>query len=776
MRLRFRRARRSTDERSPHRPRKRRLDPVESMGFAPLRPLFGGLLPLILIVGGGLSGCREETVADADLLEQATQAVEERRYDEALSTMRQLIERHPDDPHTQRLYGEVLIATGQPSLAVWPLSRAMKDPEETIPAGLLLARAQLAGGSDADAIKTATRVIDLDPDNAMAYLLRARAHLSQNMEEETIADIDAAIARGVEDDTIEFMRLLAYLGQGEVEQAEQLLETLHSRAVEEVESNPRRAAEVCAATAMFAYESGDRPLAEERFAACLDDRGLRNRLLVDTALRFYDEIALHDQGTDILRRRFEADERNLTARVEYAERLRRGRKGEEAEALLLEAAGTQPAAWAALVDFYVRGEEFVKALDALDRAIEANPDPPDGWYMSRADFLIILGRLDEARRSLADVKLEVHRAVIEGRLMLARGELRGAARRLEEALGMWPDNPDVRYLAGHAYERLGDWGRAASHFREAARMDPPHAPSSRALADIQKAVGDGEGRAFVLHRLLEVDPFDADAIEGVLDQARAAGAIELTREMFARLSEIPGMRGRAIANVARARAKAGGPEAGLKAIDAAGADLAAPDLFEALEARVGYLEALGQRRKAIAQVDTLLARRAESSDLHALRGRLRLSAGDLAAAQQDLQRAVELDPDSLRARLGLAAVEEAAGNLPGARTQLEQAVDLEREATAHESEAALALARFEIRSGETEAGRDRLRAILEEHPRHGEAALALADSLLEEGDPESPSVELVDVARRAALFEASPRARQLSARLAPKPSDAGRGG
>ena len=82
---------------------------------------------------------------------------------------------------------------------------------------------------------------------------------------------------------------------------------------------------------------------------------------------------------------------------------------------------------------------------------------------------------------------------------------------------------------------------------------------------------------------------------------------------------------------------------------------------------------------------------------------------------------------------------------------------------------------FEIRSGETETGRRRLRAILVEHPRHGEAALALADSLLEEAEPGSPSLELVDVARRAALFEASPRARELSARLSPK-SPATRGG
>ena len=59
----------------------------------------------------------------------------------------------------------------------------------------------------------------------------------------------------------------------------------------------------------------------------------------------------------------------------------------------------------------------------------------------------------------------------------------------------------------------------------------------------------------MLHRLLELDPYDADAIEGLLDQSRAGGARDMAQQMFLRLSRIPGMQGRAIANVARAKAR-----------------------------------------------------------------------------------------------------------------------------------------------------------------------------------------------------------------------------
>ena len=739
------------------------------MNIALRFPRLAACLMLVVL----LTGCQETDATDSELLEQAQRAFAEGRHDEALATMRTLVERSPDDPTTQRIYGEALIAAGQPSLAVWPLVRAMKDPDEAIPAGLMLTRAQIAGGSGADAIETATRVIEIDPENAVAYLLRARAYLSENMEEETIADLDAALERGLEDDTVELVRLYALLGLGEIEQAEALLEELHAQAISEIESNPRRAAALCGATATFAFETGDPELAESRFEACLEDQGLRNRLLVDSAIKFYDERQMYDQGTDILRRRFEAEETNLAARVEYAERLRRSGKRDEAEALLLEASETQSAAWAALVDFYVRNERFADALGALEQAIQANPNPPDSWYMSRADFQIILGRLEEAERSLEQIEIEVHRAVIEGRLLLAKGELEAAAEKLEEAVRMWPDNPDVRYLAGNTYERLGDWAKAMSHFREAARMKPPHVASSRALAEIQKAVGDREGRAFVLHRLLEVDPYDADAIEGLLDAYRASGSRDVVQQMFLRLSRIPNMQGRAVANVARAKARSGGPEAALKAIESSGADLSQPRFQAALEARIGYLAALERSEQAVAELGGLIEKRPDNAVLHALRGNQRLALGDVSGARADFSRALELDPGSLEALMGLAALQEKQGDANAARETLLQAMEIEEALPEHDSEVALALARFELRAGQTSAGRDRLRGILDRHPRHGAAALALMDSLLVDADPNDPPSELVDVARRAALFEASPRARQLSARLSAPNAPAG---
>lgn len=723
----------------------------------------------ILLLSTSFLACDEPRSSEA-LLEEAKRLAQQGQPEEALARMRELVAIEPDDPRVQRQYGEALMRTGQPSLAVWPLARAMLDPGEARAAGILLARAQLAAGSADDAAQTATRLIELDPEDPVFYELRSRAHLLLNMEEQAMADIDAAVEHGFEDTaTAGFVRVYALLGLDRVEEAEQLLEELHARSVEEVEENPSRAAEVCGATATFAHEKGDDELASERFEACLEGEGLQNRLLVKTALDFYDSTGQHEKGTDILRRRFEADEENLAARVEYAQRLRRGGRADEAEALLLAATETQEPAWAALTDFYLQRQNFEKALDALEHAIASHPKPPDSWRMSQADFLIILGRLDEAERVLEEeIEIEVHRAVVRGRLALARGDLDEATRSLEEAVRMWPDNPDVRYLTANAYERLGDWRKAISHYREAARQERPHVPSSRALADIQKAIGDIDGRAFVLARLLQIDANDADAIEGLLEEARAAGSRDLAQRMFWRLSQLPGMRGRAIAGVARMAARNRGPASGLEAVETARLDLSAPDAFEALEAQSEFLMALDRRDEAIARVSKLIDARPETSALYRHRGALRLAGGEAGAARADFRHALEIEPDSIPAQVGLAKSLEALGETSQAKAAFERAFELEQAMSQHDADAAIAFAQFELRAGDVTAGRKRLAAVLDDQPRNGEAALTLLESLLADGDPEDPSARVVDLAQRAALFEASPRAQEIWARYAPE--------
>jgi len=720
-----------------------------------------------------LIACQDAAEPNTDAtLESARTLIGEGKVAEGLELMRDLVEANPDDARIQALYGEALMASGQPSLAVWPLSRAMRDPGQLVYAGLLLAQSQIMAGSGVDAIRTTTRVLEVEPENEDALMLRVRAHLDENLEERALDDLDRAEQIGVAKPTLDLLRLDALLGLGREKDAEVLLAQLTEDAEALRDDDPATAARLCAATATFTFERGDVEGAKKRFDACLEDDGIRHGVIFDAAVEFFDGHGEVERATELFKRRFELDPKHLGSRVLYADRLQRIGETGKGEALLLEAVEEQKAAWAALADLYAIGGDVRKAVDALDKAIEANPDKREDWRFSRADFLLALGELDEAEKTLATIELPAHRELLSGRIAAARGELESAAKHFEEGIRLWPDNPDARYLAARVYERLGEWKKAADHYREAARMDTPHYQSSLALADLQRSLGDTEGVSFLLLRLAEKHPYDAKVMEELIEFAADTNAAELGVRMLTRLSSIRGKAGRAVRLAAERMQATEGPEPALAVIDKTGLDLADPLHVEALGARVRLLVELGRVDEARRSIETALDRTPDSPELLLLRAELASQTGDAPAAVADLERVRALAPTDLPALLELARLRAAAGETEVARRLYAEAIPLESELEkkgfrAGESKAAVALAQLELDAGEVEAARARLRAMLAEDPRHGGAAWLLLKSYAGDGGVGSklPDAERRDLALRAAVFDGSPEAEDYWKRL-----------
>src|SRR5512139_2571031 len=72
----------------------------------------------------GLSGCSERQRA----LDDANEKIEAGRAEEALVVLREALADLPDDAALNLAYGRALFASGQPSLAVWSLTKASRDP------------------------------------------------------------------------------------------------------------------------------------------------------------------------------------------------------------------------------------------------------------------------------------------------------------------------------------------------------------------------------------------------------------------------------------------------------------------------------------------------------------------------------------------------------------------------------------------------------------------------------------------------------------------------
>jgi len=722
-----------------------------------------------IIVCVVLSACQAaEKEVDVDrVMQEADQLYGERRFLEGLDTMRLAVDAHPEDASIQLRYGQALISAGQPSLAVWPLSRAIRDPEHLVPAGLVLARAQSWAGSGLDAVRSATRVLEADPDNEEALLIRIGAYLSHNLEEGALEDLDHLDGITEDPTAAVMLRLDALLGLAREGEAAELLNDLTARAESMREEAPASAARMCAAMATFSQERGQIEEAKKQFDGCLETHGTGYAVLVRAAIEFYDEIDKEDRATSIFQRQFEESPDRLDLRVRYANRLQHlGRKA-DAETLLLEAAETQPRAWAALADFYALAGDIRRAVDALDRVISANPELSEDWLFSRADFLLAVGEIDEAEATLSKLKVPAHRALLAGRIAASRGNLEGAARDFEEGIRLWPDNPDARYLAGQVYERMGEWTRAASHYREAARMEQPHYASSLALAELQSALGDMEGVSFLLSRLAGARPDDVRIMERFLEFAWDTGSVELGGNLLRRLSRVPGQAAHTTAIVTRRVALAEGPAKALETLDKSGLDVHRPRHFEGLEVRVELLVELDRAEDAVAGIKEAIRIGGDSARLRVLRATVYRALGETEAAAEALRAARAMDGSYLPALMELADLEAERGHVGAARDLYAAAIPIEAShvelGERNEARAAIELARLDLEAEEVEAARERLRAVLDENPRQGTAAWMLFESY--EGGRGLSREERADLVLRASVFAHNREAQEIWATL-----------
>ena len=120
---------------------------------------------------------------------------------EAITTLREVLESEPDNARANQLLGAALLQAGQPGAAVFPLESAAEKglAQQDATASLLLARAYLQLERPPDAIHALDRVIEGAPDHTAALRLRAEAKLQANQAAEAIADTQRLVALAPDD-------------------------------------------------------------------------------------------------------------------------------------------------------------------------------------------------------------------------------------------------------------------------------------------------------------------------------------------------------------------------------------------------------------------------------------------------------------------------------------------------------------------------------------------------------------------------------------------------
>jgi len=688
------------------------------------RVLVAAVTALLLAGAAACQKSPEERLADVRALHEIG------AWEESVEELRGILETHPDHPEASYLLGISQLRLGQPSLAVWPLELASRDPVMATKADLGLAGVYLRLDQREAALDAADRVLqaaERPEDREAALRVRVGVNLSRREWEAALEDAERLLELAPQDRSALAMRASALVGAGRPEEAGGILRSIWENASPENAQAAARAG--LGLVRLYADELEDPEAAEEQLLEVLErfptDRGVL-RLAVD----FYDERDEAERATAVLERALEQEPADLELRSLVADRMAERGLADRGEAILEEGAELlgSASAWFALAEFRRRQGDPVLALEAMERAVELVPAPTDILAFRYGDLLATNGRLEEAEAIAAGLSESTYRDVLRGRLAVERGEYERALEFLDRGLQRWPNNAGARYLAGRAAYALGQVERAVSEFREAVRAEPGATDAGIDLARIHLARGEprlaGEfaGRTLRAVRDEEEGARLRSALAVTAEAQMELEAWEPARRNLDHLAKLEGGALPAALGHAALALRREGPDAAARRLAEAELDLTDPAHEEALRALSRYLLEAGAPERALDHVDRALTAHPEAASFHDLRGRILFNAGRVEEALAAFERALELDADLGPALEGLSLLVEAAGDGARARELAERAAEVQPENAGY----AYRVGRLALAAGEQQEARRWMREALERDPLHAQANNDLA--------------------------------------------------
>lgn len=665
--------------------------------------------------------------SDEPTLEQIKVAQNRGAAAQTVAPLRKRIDAGERSSEILYLYGVALSAAGERDAAMWPLRKAMEDPEWIVRAGMQMSLDAHAAGNNELAIKTASRVIDADPEHAMAYVMRARAQTDtrRNMEL-AVADTEKALEIDPDLHAARVARTVALLALERVEEAAEALEEMETLAYEEDPDQPA-SARYCGARASFAKEKGDRALADERYSGCLE-KYPGAQILVGDAIKFYESLGQTERVREILTAAVEAAPDVRDFRVGLAMRQAAAGLEDEAEATLRAAtesdSPTQAAnAWLDLSGWYLDRDRIDDGVEAIANALQLLPNPAPEMRFRYADALIAAERYDEALAETENMRIEAHRNMVRGRVHVARGEWEEGLAAFEAGLADWPENAVARYYSAIAAEGLGNFDRAVEEYRYSIRAATAQTDARLRLAKLHDAEGLFEDAIAILRHDLSSHPSTPEMAELELEIiTKVAGQRTVPPHLNAVVNR-PGLMQRALSVMTEGLRLRNGPQVALDFLLSTQADVLQPANGRLLRDQVALLVELERSEEAEALARRAIEAHPQSAAAHAAHGLSLLLTERKDAARAAFEKAVERDARNADALMGLGRIADLEGDLgKAAEFYLEADAAEPRDVVAIEA-AIDALTRAE----RLEEAERHLEALLEREPFLGRAALRLVE-------------------------------------------------
>ncbi len=693
----------------------------------------------ITALGLGCRGDIESRMAEVRALQDVGQ------FTASIEELREILAISPGLPEATYRLGVGLVQTGEPSRAIWALEKAAEHEEYTVPAGLLLASAHFSVQNYEAVVRSADRVLEIDPERIAALRMRAQGHLGASNLEAALEDSERLIDLAPDDYRVRVLHATLLGDMGRIEEATPAHDLVKTIGLEG--GDPAIGHRACIFPAMFARDHlNDIERAEALYDDCTK-RFPTATYVLSEAMKFFDANDMDEKSTQLIRGAVEQAPENLSLRATFANRLAKQGDVEAAEQVLVEAVESfrSAGAWNMLANFYRSRGDAEKALQAIEKVSELRGGGNDQLRFTQADLLIDLGEMDRAEEIARSLDEPTYAKLLRGRMLLVKGDAEGALALFEQGTRAWPNNAGARYLAGIAALRLGDFERAASELREAIRVDVKATEASRVLARLHYQRGHYADA--VRFSRMAVRRRGSDLSEVLTIAARSFTSLEQyenARSAIEALGRLPGREAASVVELAELERRSSGPAAAVRAIDASGLDLTDPSNAVVLRQLAEQLFAADRASDALTRIDAVVAKSPDAADFHAIRGSTLLRLGRAADARAAFERALELDPENGMSYAGLATVVASQDDRKRAVELFDKAAELEPE----QDDFRFAAAQLTRDAGDVEEAERRLRDLVRRSPGHAGARNNLAWMLAEKGQNLDLALALAQEARR----------------------------
>ncbi|HEX7958788.1 MAG TPA: tetratricopeptide repeat protein [Terriglobales bacterium] len=555
---------------------------------------------------------------------------------------------------------------GKPEEAAIELRSAIQLDPRFAKAHFEFAKLQLKKGEVVSAFQSLQLAVKYDPENREANENIAEILLRGGRLTDARTKAEAILVKWPGDAAAELVLAESEIGLGDDRRAREILDKL----LKDDGKNSRAVFDLAAIN--FKSHDLDSSIANLRRAWELTPDNIVAPLILS---RVYEGRKDFAQAVAILEEALRRKPDNLQLHYAIAGVYLRNNHPDQAEAYLRkiqQLGSNDPRHRAVIAQFYTILNRLPEAEAEYKRLLAEKPnDSITGRGL--AELYVGMGRRDEAK-TIADKLVKQapqdwESQTLRGRLDLLEGNADQALVRFERAQKINPDAAPVYFNIAQAYLKQGNMDGAKTTLQEAVRRQPSFPAAWLLLSELAMRTGDVDraiedlNSAQSEHRL---PPLEANLL---LSQAYAMkGELDRADETLSNLMEAKAaqqQRALILYNLGWIRLKRGrSAEAAKLAVSALQADAKSEQALYLLG--LSYL-AQRQPERAISVVDSYVQKDQNWGPGFDTLGKIALQSGKLDVAEQAFNRALQLQPDSFSASMGLA--ETYAGS-----KQIEQAI------------------------------------------------------------------------------------------------------